>query len=99
MTTSVDPEGAGNIFGGGTYKEGDIVKITATTAMGYLLHHWIINGKGTQTGENPYIIKGINQDTSVIACFITTGGGSSGGSGSETEKETNESTSDKITSE
>ena len=67
--------------------------------MGYLLDHWIINGKGTLTGENPYIIKGIKQDTSITACFVTTGGGSSGGSGTETDKETNENTTDKITSE
>ena len=99
VTTSVDPESGGKVYGAGTYKEGDDVKITTTTAMGYLLHHWIINDKGTLTGENPYIIKGIKEDTSVIACFVTTGGGSSGGSGSETEKETNESASDKITSE
>ena len=99
VTTSADPESGGKVYGAGTYKEGEDVAISTTTAMGYLLDHWIINGNGTPTGENPYIIKGINQDTSVIACFVTTGGGSSGGSGAETDKETNENTTDKITSE
>ena len=99
VTTSADPESGGKVYGAGTYKEGEDVAISTTTAMGYLLHHWIINDRGTPTGENPYIIKGIKQDTSVIACFVTSGGGSSGGSGSETDKETNENTTDKITSE
>ena len=112
VTTSIKTNGSdggngGRITEGGTYNVGVGVIITAEATQGYDLDEWIIetsDGKFYSkaipgTGPKIYTIDSLDQDTSITACFITSGGGSSGGSGSETEKETNESASDKITSE
>ncbi|MBI2869338.1 MAG: hypothetical protein HYX96_05890, partial [Chloroflexi bacterium] len=66
LTTSVNPEGAGTVSGGGTYTQGDIVNVEAIAAAGWTFSGW----SGDLTGAvNPTTIT-MNGNKSITANFV-----------------------------
>jgi len=66
LTTSVLPAGAGYVSpSGGTYAEGDIITVTAHSAIGYTFDHW----EGDATGTSSSISLTMSSDKNVVAYF------------------------------
>lgn len=67
ITLLVDPAGGGTVLGGGTYREGAQVTISATAGDGYRFAFWRSGGKQV-SASNPYTIT-VTGDQTLTALF------------------------------
>ena len=88
VTTSVSPSGSGTVAvsPAGPYTSGETATFTATPASGYSFVNFVING--TTYTTNPCSVA-ITQNTTVVANFQSSGGGSNGSIGYEATGSTN----------
>lgn len=66
VTVAVDPSGAGEVTGAGTYRLQDICKLTATANAGYIFKYFDLAGKGVS--DNPCSFE-VDRDINVVAHF------------------------------
>lgn len=68
VDTKVSPENGGTVTGGGVYKSGSTVTLTATPNRGYAFSHWQF-GETTVSAENP-ISGPLIADVTLTAVFV-----------------------------
>jgi len=76
IRVSADPAGGGTVSGGGNFKEGTSVTVTAAPNSGYRFTGWTENGYQVST-DSSYTFT-ISADRTFTAQFTSTGGSSSG---------------------
>ncbi|MCR5775657.1 MAG: hypothetical protein K6G42_11295 [Lachnospiraceae bacterium] len=70
VTVVADPAGAGQVAGGGSYKPGDTVTMSAIANNGYKFTGWVLNGTSPVSGAgNTYQIKMGEENISYVAKF------------------------------
>ena len=67
VATSVHPEDAGVVIGGGTYESGSTVTLTAMPNSGYAFSHWIMDG--VNVGSTNPVSGVITSSTTITAVF------------------------------
>ena len=65
----IDPEGAGNVTGGGYHEFGDSVTLTATANTGYEFSYWSSLERFDGGGDDPTLSFYLYNDTTIVAHF------------------------------
>jgi hypothetical protein len=69
VTVSANPRQGGSVSGGGTYREGDWVTVTATPKKGYIFFNWTENGEEV-SAEATYRFEMGTESRTLVANFL-----------------------------
>ena len=69
ITTSTDPNGAGQTSGGGTYRAGDVCTVHATDNGGYRFREWTESGETVSTDRNYQFV--VTRNRTLVAEYDT----------------------------